>query len=126
MSHIPSISMKVASTLSAYRIVTCLTGTANSVKYPAAVSEAPIGVTLNDVLDITGAIPVVIGGIAKVYFNDTVASGALVASNNAGQAVPYVDNTAGGYVIGKLIGPAVALTGTIADVLIQPHWKIIT
>lgn len=126
MSHIPSISMKVATTLSAYRIVTHLTATANTVKYPAAISEKLIGVTTNDVLDTNVAIPVAIAGIAKVYFNDTCASGGLVTADSSGRAVPYVNNTAGGYVIGQLIGPAVAATGTIADVLIQPCWKIIT
>jgi hypothetical protein len=125
MSHIASISMKVASTLSAYRIVTALTGTANSVKVPAAATEFPIGITQDTVLDTTNAIPVAIAGISKLYFNDTVASGAYVASNNAGQGVPHVNTTAGSCVIGVLIGPAVAATGTIADVLIMPHFKSI-
>lgn len=120
------ISMKVATTLGANRIVTCLTGTGDTVKYPAAVSESPIGVTIDNVLDTTGAIPVQIDGLARVQFNDTCASGALVASDANGLGVPYVNNTAGGYVIGKLIGPSVAATGTVATVLIQPTWKIIT
>lgn len=125
MSHIASISMKVASTLSAYRAVTCLTGTANTVKYPAAASEAPIGITQDTVLETGTSIPVVIGGIAKLYFNDTVTSGALVAVDSSGRGVPHVDVTAGSFVLGKLIGPTIAATGTIADVLIQPHFKAI-
>lgn len=125
MSHIAPLSFKVAATLSAYRIVAAITGTANSVKYPAAASEVCIGVTADTVLDTTASIPVNIGGIAKIYFNDTVASGAFVASDSSGRGVPHVNVTAGSYVIGTLIGPAVAATGTIAEVLIQPMFKSI-
>jgi hypothetical protein len=125
MSHIPPISMKVNATISAYRIVTYLTGTANTVKVPASASELPVGITKDTVLDTTGAIPVAIAGIQKLYFNDTVTSGAYVASNNAGQGVPHVNVTAGSFVVGVLVGPTVAATGTIADVLINPHFKSI-
>lgn len=126
MSHIAPISMKVQTTLAAYRIVTNLTATANTVKYPAAISEMMIGITTDTVLDTTGSIPVAFTGIQKCYFNDTCTTGGHVTADSSGRAVPYVNNTAGGYVIGTLIGPTVAATGTIADVLIQPTWKIIT
>lgn len=125
MSHDP-ISFKVATTLAAYRVVTCLTATAMTVKYPASTAEAPIGITTDTVLDTTGAIPVAISGLAKLEFNDTCASGALVAANSAGQGVPYSNVTAGGFVIGVLVGPKADATGTVALVKIQPHWKIIT
>ena len=125
MSHIASISMKANATISAYRIVTALTGTSNTVKVPASASEVAIGITQDTVLDAGAAIPVANCGISKLYFNDTVTSGAFVASNNAGQGVPHVNATAGSYVIGVLIGSTVAATGTIADVLIQPMFKSI-
>ena len=125
MSHIAPISMKVQSTLSAYRIVTMLTGTANTVKVPAAVSEIPVGITVDTVLDTTGAIPVAFSGIQKLYFNDTVTSGAYVAADSSGRGVPHVNVTAGSFVIGVLVGATVAATGTIADVLINPHFKSI-
>lgn len=125
MSHIAPISMKVQTTLSAYRIVTALTGTANTVKVPASASELPIGITVDTVLDTTSAIPVAFSGIQKLYFNDTVTSGAYVASDSSGRGVPHVNVTAGSFVIGMLIGPTVAATGTIADVLINPHFKSI-
>jgi len=125
MSHIAPISMKVASTISAYRIVTCTTGTANTVKVPASATERPIGITADSVLDTTSSIPVAFSGIQKLYFNDTVTSGNLVASDSSGRGVPHVDTTAGSYVVGVLIGATVAATGTIADVLIGPHFKSI-
>lgn len=125
MSHIPPISMRANATIAAYRIVTALTGTANTVKVPANATELPIGITTNTILDTTTSIPVAIAGIQKLYFNDTVTSGSYVASNNAGQGVPHVNTTAGSFVIGILIGPSVAATGTIADVLINPHFKSI-
>lgn len=125
MSHIAPVSFKANATIPANRIVTAVTGTANTVKVGAAATDVPLGVTTDTVLDATQAIPVAVGGIAKVYFNDTCASGGLVASNNAGQGVPHVNTTAGSYVVGTLIGPTVAATGTIADVLINPFFKSI-
>lgn len=125
MSHIAPVSFKVQTTLAANRIVALVTGTANTVKYPAAVSEVALGVTADTVLDTTGSIPVYIGGIAKIYFNDTVTAGGLVAADASGRGVPHVNVTAGSYVIGTLIGPTVAATGTIAEVLIQPIFKSI-
>jgi hypothetical protein len=49
----------------------------------------------------------------------------MVASDSSGRGVPHVDTTAGSYVVGVLIGATVAATGTIADVLIGPHFKSI-
>jgi hypothetical protein len=125
MSHIQPISMKVQTTLSAYRVVTCLTSTANTVKYPAAVSECPIGITTDTVLETGSSIPVAIGGIAKLYFNDTVASGAFVAADSSGRGVPHTSVTAGSYIVGILLGPTIAATGTIAEVLVLPQFKAI-
>lgn len=125
MSHIPPISMKTNATLTAYRGVTNLTSTANTVKYPASVAELPIGITGDDVLQTGAAIPVYIGGIAKLQFNDTVTTGAFVALDSAGLGVPHVNVTAGSYVLGTLIGPTIALTGTVAEVLINPFFKSI-
>jgi len=125
MSNPASLSFKVNATIPAYRIVTFLTGTANTVKLPATASELPVGITEDTVLDTTNAIPVAVAGIQKLYFNDTVTSGSYVASNNAGQGVPHVNVTAGSFVVGVLIGPTIAATGTIADVLINPHFKSI-
>ncbi len=127
MSHIVPISMKVQTTLPAYRIVTCLTSTGNTVKLPANALERPIGITADTVLDTTASIPVVIAGIAKLQFNETMASGKMVApdSGGLGLGVPHADTTAGSYVVGVLIGPDIALTGTIAEVLVQPHFKSI-
>lgn len=125
MSHVAPLSFKASTTISAYRIVTMVTGTADYVKVPASASEVAIGITADTVLDTSAAIPVVTHGIQKLYFNDTVTSGTFVASNNAGQGVPHVNVTAGSYVVGILVGPTVAATGTIADVLVQPMFKSI-
>lgn len=125
MSYPAPLSLKANATISAYRIVTFLTGTANTVKVPASASELPAGITQDTILDTTNAIPVAFAGISKLYFNDTVTSGAYVASNNAGQGVPHVNATAGSFVVGVLLGPTIAATGTIADVLINPHFKSI-
>lgn len=123
MSHIAPISFKVAATLPAYRIVVMSTATANTVKLSAAVTELPVGVTTDTVLDTNQAIPVAIAGIAKVYFNDSCASGGLVEADSSGRGVAHTALSTGSYVIGTLIGPKVEDTGTIADVLINPFFK---
>lgn len=125
MSHIAPISLKVSTTLSAYRAVAPVSGTANTVAYPAAATTPVIGITTDTVLDTTASIPVAIAGVAKLYFNDSVTSGGLVALDSSGRGVPHVNTTAGSYVIGHLLGPTIAATGTIAEVLINPFFKSI-
>lgn len=130
MSHIPPISFKVATTLSAYRIVTALSGTANTVAYPESSLRPYIGITADTVLDTTGSIPVNCYGIAKLYFNDTCGTGQLVGSDSSGRgiargafAATSTASTLTSAYIGVLIGPSVAATGTIADVLILPGFE---
>ena len=119
-------SFPVLTTLAAWRGVVLDTGTAGAVTYPQAATSYPIGVTKDTVLETTGSIEVAgPGEIAKLFFNDTIATGLRVALNNAGQGVAHVDTTAGSYVLGILVGPTVAATGTIADVYIMPHFKSI-
>lgn len=116
------ISMRANATIPAYYIVTCLTSTGNTVKVPASIAEKPIGVTLDTILDTTAAIPVAVSGVAKVYFNDSCVSGALVCADSTGRGVPFTAVSTGGFFLGTLIGPTVQNTGTIADVLINPQW----
>lgn len=130
MSHIGSLPFKVASTLSAYRIVTLSTSTANQVKYPASDLRPYIGITKDTVLDTNQAIPVQIAGIAKLYFNDTCGTGQIVGSDSSGRGIALgafaATSTAATLTsayIGVLIGPTVAATGTIADVLIMPGFE---
>ena len=128
MAHIPPISMKVASTLSAYRAVAAISGTANTVGYPESNAKLPLGITVDDADDGANAVAVAgPGNIAKLYFNDTVGTGQLVGFDSSGRGVPFTlgANTTTGFTIqaaylGVLVGPAVAATGTIADVYINP------
>lgn len=121
-SHVESF--KVLTTLAAYRVVSMDTAAANTVVYPAANLTPKIGITIDSVKDVTGAIPVAISGIAKVLFDDTVSAGALVSSDTSGRGVRYVDVTAGAGYIGVAL-QTVSATGTIADVLIMPGFKAI-
>lgn len=119
-------SFKVATTLLAQRIVAI--SAAETVAYPAAQPNGvlPIGITTDTVLDTTGAIPVQVAGKAKLFFNDTVSAAGLVTNDASGRGVPLVlsDTTTSltltSSYIGVLVGAAVAATGTIAEVLIQP------
>jgi hypothetical protein len=121
MSRSEVLSFKVATTLGAQRIV--YVSGAHTVAYPSAATDAAVGVTIDTVTDTNQAIPVQVVGIAKVVLNNSINAGSLVASNNAGQGVLHVDTTAGSYVIGKALETGV--TGTVIQVLIQPHFKSI-
>lgn len=118
MSFAP-LSFKVGATLSAYRIVKMSAG--NTVNVATAATDKMMGVTADNVVNTNEAIPVIVTGLAKVQFNDTVAVGAFVTADASGYGVPVTVTTAGVYVIGQLVGPAVAATGTIAEVLIMPQ-----
>lgn len=127
MGHIPPLSFKVAATLAAQRVVAAASGTANTVQYPESAQKLPLGITVDTVKDTNQAIPVSgPGNIEKLYFNDTVTSGALVGFDTSGRGVPFsMPNTATvatltvAYV-GVLVGPSVDATGTIADVFVMP------
>lgn len=123
-----SKSFKVATTLSAQRIVaisdefTCA--------YPTSDQVLPIGITVDDVKDTNQAIAVAMQGeIAKLYFNDTVSAAGLVASDSSGRGVPFsLANTTTGLTlasayVGVLVGAAVGLTATVAQVLIAPGFE---
>lgn len=130
MAHLHPLSFKVLTTLAAYRVVSAVSGTANTVQYPEANTKLPLGITVDTVKDTVGSIPIAgPGNIAKLYFNDTVGAGQLVAADSSGRGVPFVLGAAtttamtiqSAY-IGILVGPAVAATATIADVLILPGY----
>jgi len=124
MAHLVE-SFKVLSTLAAQRIVALDTAAGQTVVYPAAVTIPLLGVTIDTVKDTTSSIPVQMNGKAWVYFNDSCTTNALVTSNNLGQAIPYVETTAGGYVIGRLADVKVNTTGTVAQIIVNPHFKSI-
>lgn len=121
-------SFRVATTLSAYRVVAPVTGTAHMCQYPSNNASFPLGVTIDTVRDTVGAIPVAgVGERAMLFFNDTVTSGQLVGADTSGRGVPYTiaaDTTTSLTVtsayVGPLIGPSVAITGTIAEVMVSP------
>lgn len=127
MSSVHPLSMKVLTTIPAYRIVAPNTTGSWTAILPATAGVPPIGITTDTVKETSQGIPVAFSGVAKLQFNDTVAAGGLVACDGGGLGlgVPHVNITAGSYVIGYLVGPAVALTGTIADVFINPFYKAI-
>jgi hypothetical protein len=121
-------SFKVQTTLSAYRVVSCVTGTAWTCQYPPVAPALPLGVTIDTVKDTTNSIPVAgVGERAKLFFNDTVTSGQLVGADTSGRGVPYTiaaDTTTSltltSAYVGLLLGPTIASTGTLAEILVQP------
>lgn len=114
-------SFKLTSTLSAYRIVTI--SAENTVAYADTTTDNPIGVTANDVKDTNEAIPVITHGRARLLFNDTVAAGALVGVDGSGRGIPLAGATvtAQHFAVGRLIGAAVAATGTVAEIYVNPQ-----
>lgn len=115
-------SYKVASTLSSQRGVRL--SAAETVAYPGAATQLPIGVTIDDVKDTTQGIAVAgFGESPKLLFNDTVAAGGLVALDTSGRGIPFVaggTTTVNNAYLGVLQGAAVGATGTIARVLVLP------
>jgi len=116
-------SFKVASTLAAQRIV--YGSAANTVAYLNTVTSLPLGVTIDTVDDTSQAIPVQENGKAFVLFNDTVAAGGLVTADSNGRGVAFNAVTAPTAYVGVLVGKAVAATGTIAEVLLNPGFQSI-
>lgn len=112
-------SFKVTSTLAANRIV--YVSAADTVAYGLTVTNCPIGITQDTVLDTMMAIPVKTHGLSKLEFNDSVTAGGLIGSNTLGMGIPFVALSASAsYAVGILVGPKVNTTGTVADVLIMP------
>ena len=124
MSQYGIESFGVLTTLAAYHIVAANTAGSNNVLYAAGATIRPIGVTKDTVKDTTGAIAVAIAGIAKVQCNDTFSSGSMIAADATGLGVKHADTTAGSYVIGVALQPCAA-TGTLVDLVVQPHFKSI-
>lgn len=118
-------SFKVLTTLSSYRCVGAAAA-AMTVQYPADLRALPLGITIDTVLDTVSSIPVQMNGIGKLYMNDTVTAGAIVASDTSGRGVPHVfaltstSATLASAYLGILCDATVALTGTISLIAINP------
>jgi hypothetical protein len=107
--------------IAAYRIVrVSSTTTGNFIALCSATSDVPFGVTQDNCNAVNQYVPVAIGGIARVYVNDSLAAGAAFCTDAVGRAVPYTTPSTGGYMVGINIGPKVNATGAIAEVLIRP------
>ncbi len=120
-------SFKVTTTIPAQRVVGPVTATAQTVKLPGSGADFAFGITTDTVSDTTQAIPVaVVGEVAELLFNDTLSSGDMVGFDTSGRGIPVsegltstaISSVAG--VIGINIGPDVALTGAVSQVLIMP------
>jgi hypothetical protein len=119
-------SYKVSATLAAQRIVSHVTGTANTVQLHQTLTALPLGVTIDTVLDTNQAIPVQLNGRAFVFFNDSCAAGSLVTGDASGRGISFAlaqtstSISAPAAYLGLLVGPSVQTTGTVAEVLINP------
>jgi hypothetical protein len=116
MSHAP-ISLKVGDSLSAYRIVRV--NSSGQAAACSATTDVIAGVTVDEATKSNQAVPVAVGGVAKVYCNDTIAAGGLIMTDASGRGIPAVANTAGIYVLGTCLN-TVSATGTLAEVLVNP------
>ena len=116
---IAPISMKQADSIAAYRIVRVSAG--DTVALCTATTDIILGVTTDNANAANQRVPVAIGGIARVYCNDSIAAGGWVMTDASGRGVPASVNTAGIYVVGVLLGPKVNATGAIAEILVKPQ-----
>lgn len=117
MSYAP-VSMKVADSISAYRIVRV--NSANLVAACSASTDVPFGITQDNSNAATQYVPVAIAGIARVYVNDSIVAGGAFMTDSVGRAIPYVAASTGNYMVGLNIGPKCNATGALAEVLVRP------
>lgn len=122
MSHVPGISLNVGDSIAAYRLVKISSGSAVLCD---TVTACPVGITQNDAQNSGQAVEIGLYGKLKLQFNETMTAGALFQTNASGQGVPHVSLTAGSYAAGICLD-TVSATGTIANVLLKPHWVKIT
>jgi hypothetical protein len=115
---IAPVSMKHLDSLTAYRIVGMTT--TGLIFHADTTTVVPIGVTQDNSNSPNQLVPVAIGGIAKVYCNDSIAAGGLVGTDAVGRAIPYVVVSTGSYFVGINVGPKVNATGALAEILIRP------
>jgi len=112
------ISLKQGDSIAAYRIVRLTS--ANTVSIATATTDILLGVTQDNASSSNQAVPVAIGGIARIFMNETCAAGTFVTTDSSGRGTPMVVNTAGVYVVGQVLS-AVSATGTLAEILLRPQ-----
>jgi hypothetical protein len=117
MSYGP-ISFKQGDSISAYRIVRV--SAVQTVAACSAGTDIIVGVTADNANKSNQAVPVVVNGVAKVLFNDSIAAGALVMTDASGRGIPFVESTAGVYTLGVSL-QTINATGGIGEVLVQPR-----
>ena len=117
MSSFDPVSMRVADSIAAYRIVRC--NGVHQVGLATAAADSIFGVTQDEATKSNQAVPVQVQGIAKCYMNDTITVGGLVMTDASGRGIPLVVNTAGVYAVGVCL-ETVSATGTLAQILVRP------
>jgi len=112
-------SFQVSDTVTANRIVYLDSNgkVAHAISDGTAGTYIPIGIALEDQDTTNASVDVVLFGPAKLYFQDTVTSGAVIGSATLGGGVPVAtDNTGVTWAIARLLGANVTATGTVAYV----------
>lgn len=120
MSHVAGLSFPVGDSIAAYRLVKISSGVAVICD---TVTAQAIGITQNNAQNSGQSVDIGQYGKLKLEFNETMTAGALFQTNASGQGVPFASLTAGSYALGICLD-TVSATGTIANVLFQPHWKL--
>jgi hypothetical protein len=115
-------SFVASDTLAAQRII-CL-NTSNQAAYGAGsatgASYFPLGISVDDCKTGQGCPVAGPGEIARLYFNDTCSTGALVGSDSSGRGIAFAGVAGTSYYVGILVDSTVAATATIADVFVCP------
>jgi hypothetical protein len=117
MSYAP-LSFKQGDSIAAYRIVR-VSGV-QTVAACSATTDIIAGVTADNANSSNQAVPVIVAGVARVTFNDSIAAGALVMTDSVGRGIPFVESTAGVYTLGVSL-QTINATGGIGEVLVNPR-----
>lgn len=120
------LSYKIANSVSSMRVVAADTA-AMTCKLPASGGVFPLGITIDDVDQATGVVPVKSTGITDLVFAGSCTMGGLVSFDSAGKGVEFVAAlTSTGLttptgVIGINVGGVVTTAGQISKVQLAPQ-----
>lgn len=117
MSYAP-LSFKQGDSIAAYRIVR-VSGV-QTVAACSATTDIIAGVTADNANASTQGVPVIVAGIGRVLFNDSIAAGGLVMTDASGRGIPFAESTAGVYTLGVSL-QTINATGGVGEVLINPR-----
>lgn len=121
------LSYKMANSVSAMRVVSPDTA-AMTCKLPASANVMPLGITIDDIDQASGVVPVKTTGIADLVFAGSCTMGGFVTFDSAGKGVEFAPAstttglTLGTGVVGINVGGVVTTANQVSKVQLAPQF----